>query len=157
MGVRLEPGGVTLLDGGVHLHHHSNVGIGVHAGLLPSRIDVTCRRSCPQSFLHWPAKGVCSLSAPHLARVAGGQLEMDRLAGLGTTQAMGQRHQQAVQQRMLVGQQASCTPDFGALQASGRGLDGRAGRLARAVEGAMSTLGLLWMRRVFPAFSKVRR
>jgi hypothetical protein len=55
---------------------------------------------------------------------------MDRLAGLGTTQAMGQRHQQAVQQRMLVGQQASCTPDFGALQASGRGLNGRAGRLA---------------------------
>jgi hypothetical protein len=45
MGVRLEPGGVTLLDGGEHLQHHSNVGIGVHAGLLPSRIDVTLVRS----------------------------------------------------------------------------------------------------------------
>jgi hypothetical protein len=41
-------------------------------------------------------EGVCSLLARHLARVAGGQLEMDRPAGLGTTQAMGQRHQQAV-------------------------------------------------------------
>src|SRR5215207_995118 len=31
---------------------------------------------------------------------------------------------------MLTGQQASCTPDFGTLQALGRGLDGRAGRSA---------------------------
>src|SRR5215216_2590713 len=31
---------------------------------------------------------------------------------------------------MLVGQEASGTADFGAVQASGRGLDGRAGRLA---------------------------
>jgi hypothetical protein len=90
---------------------------------LAHRLSFLCRLRCLFALSPPPGQG------------RGGQLEMDRLAGLGTTQAMGQRHQQAVQQRMLVGQQASCTPDFG----------------------AMSTLGLLWMRRVFPAFSKVRR
>jgi len=37
MGVSQEPGGVTLLDGGEHLQHHSNVGIGVHIRFLPVR------------------------------------------------------------------------------------------------------------------------
>jgi hypothetical protein len=71
---------------------------------------------------------------PHLVMVEGCQLEMDRLGGLGVTQAMGQWRQRAVQHGVLVGQQVS-----GAV-----GL------------GASSTLGLLWMRRVFPAFSKLR-
>jgi hypothetical protein len=82
---------------------------------------------------------------------------MDRPAGLGTTQAMSQRHQQAVKQRILVGQQPSCAAGFGALQTPGRGVHGRTGRSAPGLEGAMSTAGLLWMRQVFPAFSKVRR
>jgi hypothetical protein len=85
------------------------------------------------------------------------QLEVDRLAGLGATQAMGQRHQHAVQQRVLAGQHAGGAPGLGALQASGRALDTRAGRRPRAVDGATSTLGLWRMRRVFPAFSKLRR
>jgi hypothetical protein len=58
---------------------------------------------------------------------------------------------------MLVGQEASCTEDFGAVQASGRGLDGRAGRLAPGRGGRDVHTGIVVMRRVFPAFSKVRR
>jgi len=45
--------------------------------------------------------------------VEGCQLEVDGLAGLGATQAMAQRHQQAVQQRVLAGQQASGALGFG--------------------------------------------
>jgi len=40
---------------------------------------------------------------------------MDRLVGLGAAQAMAQRHQHAVQQRVLAGQQASSALGFGAL------------------------------------------
>src|SRR5512132_2894299 len=68
------------------------------------------------------------ITAP--AMVEGCQLEVDRLAGLGATQAMSPWHQHAVQQWVLGGQQAGGAPGFGALQASGRGLDARAGRSA---------------------------
>ena len=37
MGVSQEAGGVALLDGGEHLQHYPNVGIGVHIRFLPVR------------------------------------------------------------------------------------------------------------------------
>ena len=48
-----------------------------------------------------------SVGGPLLALVEGCQLEVDGLAGLGATQAMGQWHQQAMQHWVLADQQAS--------------------------------------------------
>jgi hypothetical protein len=47
------------------------------------------------------------VGGPLLALVEGCQLEVDGLAGLGATQAMGQWHQQAMQHWVLADQQAS--------------------------------------------------
>jgi hypothetical protein len=89
--------------------------------------------------------------------VEGRQLEMDRLAGLGATQAMGQRHQHALQQWVLAGQEASGPPGLGASRRRAVAWTvGPVGR-PRAVDGATATLGLWWRSRVFPACSKLRR
>jgi hypothetical protein len=74
---------------------------------------------------------------------------MDRLAGLGSTQAMGQRHQHAVQQRVLAGQQASGARDSApSRRLAVAWMPGPVGR-PWAVDGATSTQGLWRRRRVF--------
>jgi hypothetical protein len=89
--------------------------------------------------------------------VEGGQLDMDGLAGLGVTQAMDQWHQHAVQQRVLAGQQVGGAPGFGARQASGRGLDGWAGRSAPGRGRRDLHSGVVVAASGLPAFSKLRR